>query len=133
MHCASSGKLSCQVRELKLNLQLQLAGQSVKEHQQRMPVLEFLEALSHRVPHSPYLILLTLAIIVLIKLLLPPRHKHTIAFTKAPSATDAERIAGLLLGTAVGDAKVRRLFLALSHLFDGPSLTSKARVLPLLE
>ena len=73
-----------------------------------MPVLELLEALSHRIPHSPYIILITLAFIILIKLLLPPRHKQmSIAFTRAPAATPAERVTGLLIGTAVGDAKVR--------------------------
>lgn len=72
-----------------------------------MPVLELLAALSARVPHSPYIILLTLGLLVLIKYLLPSRHKLSIAFTAAPSATHAERITGLLIGTAVGDAKVR--------------------------
>lgn len=72
-----------------------------------MPILELLAELSHRIPHSPYLILFTIGFIVLIKILLPPRHnKTTIAFTDAPSATYVERASGLLLGTAVGDAKV---------------------------
>lgn len=77
-----------------------------------MPILELLNSLAHNVPHTPYIILFTLGFIVLIKLLLPPRNKPaTIAFTKAPTATNAERVTGLLIGTAVGDAKVRLISL----------------------